>query len=153
VLLVQARSKAWAARRVGTPAVQTAPTPTLRIVREGWGTLLVVGAGEIKSVDYPPRRNPPRCKRSLTPTLRKVREGWGTLVVAGAGEIKSVGYPPRRNPCGANGRHSHPSQSARRMGHPRGCGANKIKRPGAAVGYSQRREIRGLIRAARCAGM
>ena len=36
-------------------AVRTFPIPTLRIVREGWGTLRVACAGEIQSLGHPGR--------------------------------------------------------------------------------------------------
>jgi hypothetical protein len=81
VLLVQARSKAWATRRVGTPAVQTVATPTLRKVREGWGTLVVASAGEIKSLGCPPRRNPHGANGRRLPPFAECAEDGGPSVL------------------------------------------------------------------------
>ncbi len=36
------------------PIVRTFPTPTLRKVREGWGTHRVIYADEIRNLGHPP---------------------------------------------------------------------------------------------------
>ena len=73
--------------------------PALRKMREGWGTLSIADASEIKRLGHPPTLSIGDAARSkawahraihLPPTLRKMREGWGTLSIGHTSEIKSL---------------------------------------------------------------